>query len=576
MRVPLPSPASPFAVLVEHFIQRLFASEREQGSGSGVGVGLGAMLAFLASPGAFASIFLLDKYSVLMQYLRGSFFDPVSRSPGDEYFFIVLSMTITGMVMVTRWNRLFPDRRDFANLAILPIPISSIFLANLAALTALAFLFAMDVNCVSFVLFPLFVTMSRNSFPLLLKVGLAHAAAVLAASLFSFFAIFLLVGIMTLVIPQRIFRLASVVVRVVLVVGLLAEFYSNIFMHLLAPHGGGRGELFARWLPSYWFLGFYEEIAGIAHKQMIVLGDRALLSLGAAILLSAIVYAICYRRVFVRLPESFDTVGGTRASRRLQLPPNLVRWAFRSPFEWACGGFAWKVLTRSEQHLMFFGAYLGSGMILAAQSLTDATGGARQQVPPAELLAIPLLITFVAISGLRFAFDIPAVLDANWVFQAALGRVAPEPRSVARRMMLGSTISWQLALLLPLAVWRMGWIAGSLYAASTGAVTVFCVQLITLRFRRIPFTCKTEVEVKQLVFRLLGVFFGALVLAPGLAALQRWMLLKPARFDVLAGLLVIGWYTMLRYDRENLRGQPALEFEYAPAPQFELLKLTSM
>jgi hypothetical protein len=56
--------------------------------------------------------------------------------------------------MLMRWNRLFPDRRDFANLASLPIPIHNIFLANFAALGGFAFVFAVDVNLVSSLLLP--------------------------------------------------------------------------------------------------------------------------------------------------------------------------------------------------------------------------------------------------------------------------------------------------------------------------------------------------------------------------------------------------------------------------------------
>lgn len=54
-------------------------------------------------------------------------FDFVKASAADECFFVVLSVTITGLVMVLRWNRLFPDRRDFENLAVLPIPIYHVF-----------------------------------------------------------------------------------------------------------------------------------------------------------------------------------------------------------------------------------------------------------------------------------------------------------------------------------------------------------------------------------------------------------------------------------------------------------------
>ncbi len=76
---------TPFGVLVAHFVRRLLASEEEQDAG-GVGFGLGAVLAILASPGAFASIFLLDKYGTLLQWARGEHFDAITSSPSDEYF----------------------------------------------------------------------------------------------------------------------------------------------------------------------------------------------------------------------------------------------------------------------------------------------------------------------------------------------------------------------------------------------------------------------------------------------------------------------------------------------------------
>src|SRR5581483_9875683 len=112
------APRNSFWILVAHFVQRLLAGEEE--SDNGMSLGLGAVLAILASPGAFASIFLIDKYSSLLQWFRHQTFNSYKASVADEYFFVVLSMTITGLVMVLRWNRLFPDRRDFSNLAVLP------------------------------------------------------------------------------------------------------------------------------------------------------------------------------------------------------------------------------------------------------------------------------------------------------------------------------------------------------------------------------------------------------------------------------------------------------------------------
>jgi hypothetical protein len=186
---------TPFGHLIFHFLKRMFSGEEEEGVES-MSLGLGVVLAFLSAPGALASLFLINKYSTLLHWLRGEHsFDPYRASIADEYFFIVLSMTITGLVMVARWNRLFPDRRDFWNLAVLPIPIRQVFLANFAALFLLAVVFAIDVNMVSTVVFPSFVAMSDGSFAAFFRTAIPHAAAVLSASLFSFFAVFALASI---------------------------------------------------------------------------------------------------------------------------------------------------------------------------------------------------------------------------------------------------------------------------------------------------------------------------------------------------------------------------------------------
>ena len=251
-------PRTPFGSLAAYFVKRLFAPEDEDRNEE-ISLGLGVVVALLASPGAFASIFLLDKYSTLLQWLRGQrHFDFLRASAGDEYFFVVLSMTITGLVMLMRWNRLFPDRRDFANLAALPIPINHIFLANFAALGGLALVFAIDVNLVSCFFFPAFVTASNGRLSVFLNVGTAHIITVFSATLFSFFALFALVGLLTLVLPARCLRPISVAVRILLAVILMVEFFSNFFLQLFSGHLPKYASGYLQWLPSFWFVGIYE------------------------------------------------------------------------------------------------------------------------------------------------------------------------------------------------------------------------------------------------------------------------------------------------------------------------------
>src|ERR1051326_8914404 len=147
-------------------------------SGSGEGgleLGAGTVLALLAAPGPFISIMLLDKYSGLLRFFRGNLhFDPYAASVPDQYFFLTFSMAITGIVTVLKWDPIFPDRRDYMNLAPLPIATRQIFLANVTTITLIALAFAIDVNAASSILFPMDVTMEARNFVFYLQFAGSH------------------------------------------------------------------------------------------------------------------------------------------------------------------------------------------------------------------------------------------------------------------------------------------------------------------------------------------------------------------------------------------------------------------
>ncbi|MBV9761781.1 MAG: hypothetical protein JO340_14565 [Acidobacteriaceae bacterium] len=567
---------SPFQTLVAHFVRRIFASEDEQGTGSS-GVGVGAVLAMLASPGAFASIFLLDKYSTLLQWFRGETnFNLYTASVGDEYFFVVLSMTITGLVMVLRWNRLLPDRRDFANLAILPIPIRDVFLANFTGLLGLALVFAIDVNAVSSFLFPAFVTMSDGSVSAFAHLAIAHLSAVISASIFSFFAVFALVGVLMLVLPARLFRPVSLAVRMLLVIALLGEFLSNLFLQLFSGRVPNLRDAYTRWLPSYWFLAIYEKVLGLANARMHSLAQEALAALAAAIVIAVLAYALCYRRHFLRLSESLDLVGPATRAMRIALPDSIAAHLFRSRFEHGCHSFVCKVLLRSERHMMFLGGYLGIGLLLAAQTAADSSIGRAgpRALPTSDWLALPFILSFFVITGLRFAFDMPAALAANWMFRGAIGGMRETPESMARRFMLWAVLPWELAIIGAVTAARFGWVVAFEHTATLVVASVLLIHAVLIGFRKIPFTCLMEFDTRQLLIRILCCILGLLIAVPLFASLELWMMRQPWRFCVLALLAAAAWFALKRRNQQMFLAGDAIVFEQPPAAAFELLKLT--
>jgi len=526
----------------------MFSAEGDE-SDEGMSLGLGVVLAILCLPGAFASIFLLDKYSTLLQWLRGQrHFDFYKASAADEYFFIVLSMTITGLVMVMRWNRLFPDRRDFANLAALPIPIHQVFLANFVALLGLAIVFAIDVNAVSSFFFPAFVTISDGRFGAFARIATGHVTAVFSANLFSFFGVFALVGVLTLLLPARLLRPVSVCVRIVLAVGFLVEFFSNLFLQLFL--GRLPAYAYVRLLPSFWFLGLYETVAGIAKPAMVEMAHWALIALALSVVVTLTTYALCYRRQFLRLAESFDNLAGNRHGAWFKMPEWLKRMFFRSAFEEACILFALRVLTRSERHVMFLGGYLGVGLVLVAQA---AAGDLKQ---------VPLLMAFFLISGLRLAFDMPASPAANWAFQFSANDVAPSPNAVARRLLMLLVLPWQL-----LPVGSFAHVLLNLAFAMLG------IDLVLLDFQRIAFTYRVQADSRKMVMRFVLALLGFLMLAPFLAWLEKWATRDWWHYAIVAAGIAAGWLDLRRRRRANERDSTGLSFEERAPSEFELLKL---
>jgi len=558
----------PFWILAGHFARRMFSSDQP----GEMSMGLGVVLGMLAAPGAFSSLFMLDKYSTLLQYFRGqTHFDPIRASAADEYFFVVLSMTITALIVVLRWNRLFPDRRDFSNLAVLPLPIYHIFFANLVALLGLAVVFAIDVNCVSSVFFPLFVNMDQDTAAAFIHFAVPHVVTVLLASLFSFFAIFALVGTLMLVLPRKLFRVLSLYLRILLVIGTLVTFFSNLFIQMLTGHVPGSA---SSYLPSMWFLGFFETWLGITRPGMAVLGERAIHALIASLIVSVLAYALSYHRHFLRLAEESGALPSSNRTLRFSIPRWASRLVFPTEPEMGIAAFALKTLFRSEQHLLFFGGYLGLGLVLVAEfAMTSRADSPVASVPPADILAIPLLITLFVVTGLRFVTDIPATLEANWVFQASLDQRLASPAGSMRKLMLLLAVPWQVLLCGPLTARFYGWTTALLHTAFTLTVTLLLVNLLLVRFHKIPFTCSRVLETRQLFVRLLACLSAVIMLVPALAGLEQWALLRPPRFGIVA--LLLGAVAFgIRHYRNGLPHQDRLLlFEDRPPAQFEWLKL---
>lgn len=564
----------PFWRLAFHFGGRLSSGGGNAGEGE-LSLGVGAMLALLATPGLFITVFLFDKYSSTLRFLRGgSPFDPYAQSLSDQYFYFAFSTAITGVVTALKWDSIFPSRRDYMNLAPLPIPTRNIFLANIVAILTIVVFFAVDVNAVSSLLFPYLVTMEKGTFVQFLLFLGTHALGVLLCSLFIFFALFALAGTLMSILPSQLFRRVSLYVRVAVVIAMLTLLSTTWAIPRIVLNSSSTGRSVLHWIPPVWFLGLARILFGKAEPQLVPLGTYGLKVLGITVVLAGVTYVLSYYRYFIRIPETLDITVRKREPRKLLPDSWLDRWFLRTAFERACYRFALKALVRNERQLLFLGAFFGLGLVLASQTLVSGVARKGSTLPSVEFLSLPLIVSYFVICGLCFVFELPAELSANWAAQVIVDRQRHHAARLARKLTLTLVWPWLVIIALPLYAWRWGWPLALGHSAVVMVMTYCLADWHLGEYRKIPFTCGYSPWRQNAAAVIILYALGYLLFTLTVTSWERSLLGRsPWYLWLLAGGMLAGWKVLARLRKDEF-DPTELIFEDSQAPAIELLNLT--
>jgi hypothetical protein len=565
----------PFWRIVQLFVDRIFRGGGDADT-EGLDLGVGLVLTLLAMPGGFVSLFLLNKYGTFLQWLRGATnVDPLAIALPDEYFFLVLSMTVTGAVAVWRWDAIFPDRRDYMNLVPLPISTRTIFFANLVAVLFLVGLIAVDVNAASCILFPMVVGATQTKFLFFLKFAMVHAVGVVLASIFAFFGVFSVLGLLMAVLPARAFKRFSTYIRGIVVVYLVALLCTSFAV----PNSLRRAGPVPAWtylMPSCWFLGLCQSLRGRAGPGLMELSRLALPGVAAVVAIALCAYAVGYQRHFVRIAEIADATATARNPRTWRLGTLRDRLVLRTPFQRGCFRFVYRTLLRSEAHRLVLTAVGGLSLVLASQALMDAFENAkswRQAALSANALSIPFIISFLVVVGLRLVFEIPTELRSNWIFQLMLDRDGEECEPLARTVILTLLLPGLLAITFPVYVYLEGWRIACLHTLLVTTWTVLLTNVVLIRFRKLPFTCTLPLFKQHSFVTLLSVCFGFLLYATSTPEFEASALAEPARMIGLIPVVAVAWYIPHHLAKSTIDIERNLIFEESPTHAFETLGL---
>ncbi len=566
----------PFWRLVELFIGRVFRGGGDSDA-PGLDLGVGLVLTLLAMPGGFVSLLLLNKYGTFLQWLRGGIVaDPLLVSFPDEYFFIVLSMTVSGAVAVWRWDAIFPDRRDYMNLVHLPVSTRMIFMANLAAVLFLASLVAIDVNAVSCVLFPVVVAATQSKFLFFVKYALVHGLAVLMGSMFAFLTVFSMLGLTMALLPPRAFKRLSSYVRALAVIYLTALLCTSFAVPTLLRRLPRTPPAWTFLLPSAWFVALCQSLRGRSTPALTMLARLALPALFAVAVIALCAYAIGYRRHFLRVSELSEAISAGEPSPLSPLYSYLDRLVLRSPFERAGFRFVWKTLFRSEAHRLLLTGVAGLGIVLSSLALMNAvelTQTAHEASLSTAALSIPFILSFLIIIGLRAVFEIPAELPSNWIFRLMLDSNHQHCESLARKVLLIFVFPWVLAVVFPLYVYLAGWWLALMHTILALIWSLLLTNAVLIRFRKLPFTCTRPIFKQHSIVILLSLGFGFLLYAASLPEFESWALLQPGRFLSLLPATLILWYIPRHMRRTAIEPEKRLIFEDVSSNPFELIQL---
>jgi hypothetical protein len=537
---------TPFGTLFRLFLARMFHGSSDGDDGQ-LDLGPGVIAILLAMPGLLISLLMFEKYGSLMHFLNGDLntFDAFAETIPDEYFFVVLSIVVTGIAALWRWDAIFLDRRDYTNLVPLPISLTTIFAANFCAILAFAAFLTIVVNAASSILFPIAVVGSQPFVTVLIRFAAGHAIEIFLASFFTFFFVSAIAGLLMSLLPARLFRRVSLLVRFLLGIAFLFLIATVLAVpELLNKHDLSATKILVQ-LPPVSFLGIARTIWGRGYEPFVPeMTSAALKALVAAIVVAAISYTLGFRRSFIRIPETSDTGPLPQIHFSFPLSTPLQKFFLRTPSQRASFRFAITTLVRSEAHLQIFLAFAALGLVAGAESLNTPQGLhslIHQPHPPIEFLAVPFILAFCFLAGIRFAFEMPADLRASWIFKLWIDRDSYDARPIARRVLYALTLSWLAPATFAVTLHFFGWQNAAIHTSIFITSTILLAEILIANFRKIPFTCPYPQFESTSGLVLVAYLFGFFIFTDYLPQLEHWALLAPIRALAFVPLLAVGF-----------------------------------
>lgn len=565
------SPAAPAAsgrgrqlrVLTELFFDRIFSSELlavEELAREKLLVALGV----LGGGAALVSYVLMRKYFWLTD-ASGAWLDASTLAS--------LLMCAMGLVSVLVWEALFIDRTDLANLGALPVRATTVVAAKLVGLVAFAVACAAAMALPSAGVFVSFLSRLHGDDPGWgVRFVAAHVVAMTTAGLAVFLACATLQGLLVLALGAARYRRASLLLRTALVVAVLVMVsqVGTVQAAVAQARAGDPAAVLA--FPPMWFAGLEETILGSRDPELERAATLAWGSLAALALVAPALLLAGVRRVSAL---GDPQVGRHLRPRRGWLGSRLARLASGSGQERALLDFCGACLWRSAPHRLMLASLAALGIGVLLPWVVDATLDAGPGRLDGAALALPHVLSFLLLVGVRWGVARPAAPEASWVFRTMpLGDRGTVLDALRKAAVVHVLLPLHAVLLLVLSL-----LAGPRDALlhclfSLSAATVLAEAMLC-RFQRVPFAspgASGEGNLKSTW----AVYLAALaVWSSTLAKLEAHFLWSWPFWLAWTALIAVGLGVTSHLRRSTLATEAPPGFDDQPEPTFVALDLNT-
>ena len=403
----------------------------------------------------------------------------------------------------------------------------------------------------------------------------AYWLTMLAAGAFVYGAVLGLQGLAAQILPRQLFLRASGHLQTL-------AFCLIVGVYFLQPGVGGLDDLTAgslwrviHWLPSYWFLGLYQQLNGSMHPALEPLAARAWVGLAAVLVGTTSAYALSYWRTLRQIVEEPDILPSRHRRRWLRLPQ------FGSQTTSAIVQFSVRTLRRSRQHRMILAFYLGIGLAFISllvkdpgtnQAFTEA-GGNPWREASIPLWASTFMMMALMTIGTRVVFALPLDLHANWAFQIIGVRGGMSSLVASRRALLLLAVIpvWLVSAAVCWVLWPV-WDT-AVHLVVLGLVGLILAEICLMGFRKIPFSCSYlpgKSRFHMVLFGASGLFLGCI---KGVLW-ERKLLLSPRTTAGMVTVLASVWIAIRLIAVFLAKGEEQeLRFEEEEAPAVQGLGL---